>query len=43
MLLNADEVARVGRLGAQSPGVGLFTKPLVGDAPYGDPEKGVAL
>ncbi len=43
MLLNADEVGRVGRLGAQSPGVGLFTKPLVGDAPYGDPEKDMAL
>ncbi len=43
MLLNADEVGRVGRLGAQSPGVGLFTKPLVGDARSGDPEKDMAL
>ncbi len=43
MLLNTDEIGRVGRLGAQSPGVGLFTKPLVGDARSGDPEKDMAL
>ncbi len=43
MLLNADEVGRVGRLGAQSPGVGLFIKPLVGEARSGDPEKDMAL
>ncbi len=43
MLLNADEIGRVGRLGAQSPGVGLFTKPLVGEARSGDPGKDVAL